>query len=236
MEYGGFDYFQAGDLTGGNNSNTDDIESSVAPLAGDLDVYQVNHHGSYTSSNPTFLQEVQAEVSIISVGDNSYGHPHQSVLDRLVQYGSFVYQTETGDGGTLPAEDLQVVDGNVQIITDGIATYYVAGDLWAIDEENLSDALELPPVAFKVHGNFPNPFNPATRISFTTGQAGQARLAIFDVRGRLVDSNEFFAAEGLNTVAWHGVNNNGSAAPGGVYLYRIETPDGTGQGKMLLLK
>ncbi len=236
VEYGGFDYFQAGDLTGGNGSSSEDIESSVAPLAGDLDVYHVNHHGSYTSSNPTFLQEVQAEVSVISVGANGYGHPHQVVLDRLVQYGSFVYQTEEGDGGTLSSQDLRVVDGHVTIITDGQATYTVAGDQWAIDEDNLSDTGATPVVAFQILGNHPNPFNPATEISFSNSQAGEARLAIYDVKGRLVYSSGFEAVEGLNTVQWRGQNNMGAAAPGGVYLYLLEAPGGRGSGRMIMLK
>ena len=92
----------AGDLTGNPDSGYEDIETSVAPLVGDVDVYHVSHHASDSSSNPFFLQTVQAEVSVISLGDNSYGHPHQPVLNRLVQYGSFVYQTEIGSGGTLP--------------------------------------------------------------------------------------------------------------------------------------
>ena len=103
VEYGGFDFFVAGDLTG-DGVNYEDIETSVGALTGDVDIYRVNHHGSDSSSNASFLQSVQAEEAIISVGDgNSYHHPTQAVLDRLVNYGSYVYQTETGTGGTLPA-------------------------------------------------------------------------------------------------------------------------------------
>ncbi len=236
VQYGGFDYFQAGDLTGDNGSSSADIESSVAPLAGDLDVYHVNHHGSYTSSNPNFLQEVQAEVSVISVGANSYGHPHQVVLDRLVQYGSFVYQTEEGDGGTLSSQDLRVVNGHIAIVTDGIATYTVADDQWAIDEDNLSDTQGTPVVAFQILGNHPNPFNPATQISFSNSLAGDARLTVYDVKGRLIYTKEFAAVEGLNTVQWRGLDKSGAAAPGGVYLYLVEAAGGRGSGRMIMLK
>ncbi len=236
VQYGGFDYFQAGDLTGDNGSGSEDIESSVAPLAGDIDVYHVNHHGSYTSSNPNFLQGVQAEVSIISVGNNGYGHPHQAVLDRLVQYGSFVYQTEPGDGGTLSSQDLRVINGHVSIVTDGLATYSVSGDLWDIDEDNISDVESSPSLAFQMHGNHPNPFNPATEISFTNSLAGEALLAIYDVKGRLVHSSTFAAIEGLNTVQWRGHTTSGAMAPGGVYLYRVQAPGGSGTGRMSMLK
>ncbi len=236
VQYGGFDYFQAGDLTGGNSSSTEDIESSVAPLAGDIDVYHVNHHGSYTSSNPTFLQEVQAEVAVISVGNNGYGHPHQDVLDRLVQYGSFVYQTEEGDGGTLSSQDLLVVDGHISIVTDGIANYSVNGQQWAIDEDNLSPAEDSPALAFRVLGNHPNPFNPATEIRFECTQAGSARLSVYNVLGRLVHTSDVSVNAGLNSVLWRGQDRTGNAAPGGVYLYRVETTEGSDSGRMLMLK
>ncbi len=235
VEYGGFDYFQAGDLTGGNTSSYTDIETSVAPLVGDVDVYHVSHHGSYSSSNPNFLQTVQAEVSVISVGDNGYGHPHQVVLDRLVQYGSFVYQTETGDGGTLPAQDLRVVGGHVAIVTDGLTHYTVDGDLWEIDE-SISGAESTPAVAFQIRGNFPNPFNPSTEIIFESANSGPSRLTVYDVAGRLVYSNHFTATSGRNSIAWQGRNNRGITAPGGVYLYLIESPSGRGSGRMLMLK
>ncbi len=47
MTYGSFDEVLGGDLTG----DSPDIESIVAPLVGDVDVYKVNHHGSQYSTN-----------------------------------------------------------------------------------------------------------------------------------------------------------------------------------------
>jgi hypothetical protein len=235
IEYGGFDFFAAGDLTGGG-SGSGDIESSIVSLVGDLDIYRVSHHGSNTSSNATFLQGVQAEVSIISVGSNGYGHPTQDVLNRLVTYGSFVYQTEVGAGGTLPATDLSVVGGHVVITTDGINDYTVDGDIWAIDEETASPvALDLP-AAFSLTGNYPNPFNPATEIVFYSEIEGRGLLRIFDVKGRSVVEQSFFANSGSNRLEWRGVNDAGRVVPGGVYLYSVSTPGGSGQGRMLLLK
>jgi len=235
IEYGGFDYFQAGDLTGGGLSY-EDIETSVGTLTGDVDVYHVSHHGSASSSNASFMQAVQAEVSVISVGSNSYGHPAQSVLDRLVQYGSFVYQTEAGDGGTLTAQNLSVVDGHVTIVTDGILTYTVDGDLWNIDEETLTDVAETPAFKFQVLGNHPNPFNPATEIRFETELAGKAHLNVYDLLGRLIYSHGFEVAEGMNSVQWRGLDNRGGNVPGGMYLYQVETPAGRGTGRMVMLK
>ncbi len=235
VEYGGFDFFVAGDLTGGGGSYRD-IETSVAPIAGDVDVYHVSHHGSYSSSNAFFLQTVQAEVAVISVGSNSYGHPHQEVLDRLDSYGSFVYQTETGSGGTLPASSLAVVGGHIVIQTDGQTTYTVDGDAWTIDEEPVSAAPLAMAPGLTMLGNSPNPFNPATVIRFESPVEGPGRLEIFDLAGRRIFAQEFVGREGANSLTWNGRDSGGQNMPGGVYLYSVRTGTHSGRGRMVLLK
>ena len=235
IEYGGFDYFQAGDLTGNTDSGSKDIESVIGPLAGDVDVYQVNHHASYTSSIAPFLAALQAEVAVVSLGNNSYGHPHQSVLDRLVTYGSFVYQTETGSGGTLPPTDLRVVGGHVVIATDGGAQYTVAGDAWQTDE-TVSAAPAPAVAALELRGNVPNPFNPLTEIRFAARDAGPGVLRVFDVAGRQVLQRALAVRAGANAARWNGRDAAGRALPAGIYLYAVTVPGGSGSGRMILLK
>lgn len=77
---------------------TGDMESSTEQkiLARDLEaeILKAGHHGSKTSSSLAFLQEVQPEVVVISAGkNNSYGHPHQTLLDRLYRYTDEIYVT-----------------------------------------------------------------------------------------------------------------------------------------------
>ena len=58
-------------------------------------VLKVGHHGSDTSSSKNFLNQVLPQISVISVGkDNSYGHPHNEVIDRLEKIGTLIYRTD----------------------------------------------------------------------------------------------------------------------------------------------
>lgn len=102
VEYGEFDFFVSGDLGGGGLGSAD-VESQVAPLIGDVEVLKINHHGSDTSSNQTFLDTLMPELAVISVGGtNPYGHPTQEVLDRIASIESVeaILQTSEGNAGT----------------------------------------------------------------------------------------------------------------------------------------
>ncbi len=59
-----------------------------------LEVLIVGHHGSKTSTCEELLDKTTPEIAIISVGDNSFGHPAQEVLDRLQAYGCVIYRTD----------------------------------------------------------------------------------------------------------------------------------------------
>ena len=59
----------------------------------DIDVLKVGHHGSKTSSSKGFINEMNPEYSIISVGKNNrYGHPNKEVLNVLED--SKIYRTD----------------------------------------------------------------------------------------------------------------------------------------------
>lgn len=103
IEFGKFHYFTAGDLTGGGSPGgyeTKDMETTAGKIIGNIDVLHVGHHGSSSSTNETFLEEITPEAAVISVGkDNDYGHPTETVLARLREIGGEIYRTD--EMGTL---------------------------------------------------------------------------------------------------------------------------------------
>ncbi len=66
------------------------LESGVDLRA---DVLKVPHHGAATSV-PEFFDAVDAEVAVVSVGDNDYGHPTAFTLDALAASGAQVWRTD----------------------------------------------------------------------------------------------------------------------------------------------
>lgn len=72
----------------------------LSELSSPIDVLKVAHHGSAYSTSKTFLEITKPKVSIISVGKNSYGHPHPVLLARLFEAGIKNYRTDL-DGDIL---------------------------------------------------------------------------------------------------------------------------------------
>ena len=65
----------------------------------DLEVLIVGHHGSRYSTSDELLAAGRPDIAIISVGENSYGHPTEEVLQRLREHGCEVFRTD--ENGTV---------------------------------------------------------------------------------------------------------------------------------------
>ncbi|PJG85869.1 DNA internalization-related competence protein ComEC/Rec2 [Conservatibacter flavescens] len=69
-------------------------ERKFAPQVGKIDVLQVGHHGSKTSTSALLLAETQPDIALISSGRwNAWGMPHFEVIERLHQHKSAVYNS-----------------------------------------------------------------------------------------------------------------------------------------------
>jgi hypothetical protein len=80
-------------------------------------------------------------------------------------------------------------------------------------------------------GNRPNPFNPATTISFKLQQTTDYTLTIYNVRGQVVATLPGTGQPGINEVTWDASGN-----PSGIYFYRFQAGDFVASKKMLLMK
>ena len=95
------------------------------------------------------------------------------------------------------------------------------------------------PKVFSLAQNSPNPFNPATTISYSVpeGTLVQVKLTVYNIRGQLVRTLVDEVREpGSYTVYWDGRNDAGRQVASGVYFYRMRAGDFVQTRKMVLLK
>ncbi|HZW02631.1 MAG TPA: lamin tail domain-containing protein [Anaerolineaceae bacterium] len=89
VDYGEISYLLTGDIDAAVESS---ILSRATPVA--AEILKVAHHGSSYGSSSNFLTAASPEEAVISVGENSYGHPAANTLDRLESAGAFTWRTD----------------------------------------------------------------------------------------------------------------------------------------------
>jgi hypothetical protein len=92
--------------------------------------------------------------------------------------------------------------------------------------------LELCPTSFKLARNYPNPFNPSTKITFDIPSDGFVSVKIFNLAGQLVAT---LANRDMNSGKYN-LNWNAENFTSGVYIYTVTWNGQKRSNKMLLMK
>lgn len=93
LEYGHFRMLFTGDMPKESEEALLENcrETEASPI---VDVLKLAHHGSKTSSCPSFLSETRAKFALFSYGKkNRYGHPHKSTVENCKKYRLFPLET-----------------------------------------------------------------------------------------------------------------------------------------------
>lgn len=130
ISFGQVDYATAGDTDGEYAQSSfgytyNDVERVIASRFGRVELLRANHHGSAHSTSLFYVDTLNPDVSLISCGANSYGHPAQTTLDRLLATGA-VYQNNACEpnrnyGATV------IVNGDIVVKSRDGQTYTVNG-------------------------------------------------------------------------------------------------------------
>ncbi len=162
----------------------------------------------------------------------NYAGQAQPLLAQEGNYSEIPYYCSLDDR-YLPVNEVSICnpENNIlatQIGVFGVGCYGVTG---------VDDAPNV--VAFdRLQGNYPNPFNPVTTLSFELAQAGPVTLQIHDVKGRLVRvlvAGQMREA-GAHSVRWDGRDEANAMAAAGIYFAHMITNEGEQTQKMVLLK
>ncbi len=104
LSYGQTAFFLSGDI--GHDAETEILKNSkgIKSL-----VLKAPHHGSISSSSAAFLDKVNPQIVIISVGQgNRYGFPNQEVLERYATLGAKVYRTDSNGAIELSSDGKKI--------------------------------------------------------------------------------------------------------------------------------
>lgn len=131
--------------------------------------------------------------------------------------------------------------------SDYTGLIYTWGSISLKGESRLQEdsQMEAGPVEFSLCGNYPNPFNPQTIISWELPVSSSVTVMIYDVAGReIISLVDGVYNAGAHTAVWDACDQTGAAVTAGMYLYRLiaqpEKESGfstfTATGKMVLLR
>lgn len=142
---------------------------------------------------------------------------------------------------------------NVEIIFEPTLNITYSGNIQITSNDPNQALIEIPvtgtgvatgsndliPLTTALYGNYPNPFNPTTTISYGLNQKSEVTLFVFNVKGQKVKTliNEV-QEPGYYNISWNGKDNNEKQVTSGVYFYsiRVGDTDYTSVKKMILLK
>ncbi len=188
----------------------------------------------------------------------------------------FIEGNVTLNGGSGFATDVEVTAGSVTVnpdysgdyvITIAQGTYEVTASLDGYEPETVSGVVvtsgnttsgidfTLEPVVnsediivaeTKLIGNYPNPFNPSTTISFeTTNSHELSQIEIYNLKGQKVKTLDIlesagpspFFADGVGySIIWNGTDDGGKPVSSGVYFYKLKSGNFEQTKKMILLR
>lgn len=93
------------------------------------------------------------------------------------------------------------------------------------------------PIITSLEGNYPNPFNSSTRVSYSVSTAGMVLIQIFNIRGQLVRTVvDSYHNPGKYSFNWDGRTQSGKPVASGSYFYRMTSCDYTNTRRMILVK
>ena len=207
----------------------------------------------YPTVSDTFNINVDNDSTIIFIWEESTDVDSDVIYKLIIfleffgNYYSDIYDNITDTTTSVLSNSLLPIL-NVISQDEATFTYYIH----AMDEEyTTSDVGEFVlnnitlstneyaniPNNFILYQNFPNPFNPITKLRYNLPSDALVTLSIYDMLGREITQLVNISQEaGFKSVQWDATDSMGRPVSAGVYLYQIEAGEFVQTKKMVLLK
>lgn len=156
----------------------------------------------------------------------AYGEADFAKEDKL-----FLYQKVDDEWEQLGETQIFAGQNLAVAYTNTLSEFKIAYDQTA-------SGTNIVPAQFALKQNFPNPFNPVTKIRYDLAMDGHVSVIVYNTLGQKVRTllRGFQRAKGGYTLSWDGTNDGGRHVASGMYYYRLVTPRFTQTKKMILIK
>jgi hypothetical protein len=108
-------------------------------------------------------------------------------------------------------------------------THYIPLKINITTQDNTDQNI---PKNFELGQNFPNPFNPATKIVYGIPTDCHVSLKVYDILGKLVET----LVDNFENMGYHSIEFNASKLTSGIYFYKITAGNFISTKKMIVIK
>jgi hypothetical protein len=142
-----------------------------------------------------------------------------------------IMETEYIDEGLAAGEYTYTVIGE---FTNGATNILSAT---AVVTVGINDDTPFEPYVTTLGNNYPNPFNPDTKISYSLAEESAVEITIYNIKGQYIATlvNEI-QLPGKYEIVWNGRDGFNREVSSGIYLYRMKSGSYTSTKKMIMMK
>ena len=226
--------FNGGDPEDPNNYSVEDIVySEDFDLDGTaFDTVQRDSAGVMTEFNEAGVNGAEFVSKLAYLGDADLdGQQEVALAFQGVDDSSFVYSEVYNETDAVFERTTVSAAANENRVF--LRVLSGSGLAVSIDDERI-----VLPNDYKLHANYPNPFNPTTTIAFTLPLDKAVSVKVYDMTGRLVRTlinNQTYTA-GTHEVTWDSTNESGVTVASGSYVYTLEYGNFRQANTMVLIK
>ncbi|NQV17385.1 MAG: T9SS type A sorting domain-containing protein, partial [Armatimonadetes bacterium] len=242
------------------------LEGVLEAIVG-IDVFEYQYTGlvpgqTYIAGVSTLYEEGESEIVEAWYGAPYICNPPTNASYEILEDHIHLTWQEPEPGSTFPFLNYRIyLDGELFETTELSYDIYdlISGQIYLVGLTALYEYLfESIPIEFeitfvgtddvltletKLLGNYPNPFNPETTISFNISRedakdAENVDLIIYNLKGQKIRTFPInqLTSQPVNHIIWDGRDENGNEVSSGIYLYKLRANHQTFTRKMLLIK
>ncbi|MCK5051947.1 MAG: right-handed parallel beta-helix repeat-containing protein [Candidatus Cloacimonetes bacterium] len=205
----------------GNNNGTSIIDMGCYEFGSQPAVGGIEGYVS-TNSNYNFLPFTEINMNGTIAFPDTTGYYEMKLLPGIYELHAYL---EGYEEVIIP--NIEIMEGTLTEI-DFEMEVLVSAEDYSVNNSSMISNIS----------NFPNPFNPETKIVFYLPGSGQVKLDIYNIKGQKVKTLlDCYIYSGKSEILWNGQDDNGKRVSSGVYFYKLNVHGKTERTKkMLLLK